>query len=198
MTQDQELPEELKRLDASLRSVQFRPRASLLPEVQGRLRRGESSEGVAPSRRDWFVLRAIAAVLVVGVGVALWVGQRSRGITMDRCCYDLDGGGTTDDGVLVVTRGGQAVRRIAVYEDRDGSKSLTAGDVVRFDRGPELTVGDTTVPGLVTTRHCCLDYDGGGPDDDGLLVMGVPPDRVMMVALYEVHPRQPSPHYPLR
>jgi len=198
MTQDMEIPDPLKDLDASLRGVRFQPRASLLPEVQGRLRRGESSEGVAPLRFDWLALRAIAAVLVAGVGVALWVGQRNRGITMDHCCYDLDGGGSTDDGVLVVTRGGQAVRRIAVYEDRDSSRSLTAGDVVRFDRGSELTVGDTTVPGMVTTRHCCLDYDGGGPDDDGLLVMGVPPDQVMMVALYEVRPRQPSPHYPLR
>jgi hypothetical protein len=37
----------------------------------------------------------------------------------------------------------------------------------------------------VTTQHCCLDFDGGGPADDGLLVIGVPPDRVMMAAIYE-------------
>ena len=198
MTQDPELPDALKDLDAALRGVRFQPRASLLPEVQGRLRRGEPLKGVAPLRRDRLLLRAIAAVLVVGVGIALWVQQRSRAITMDRCCYDLDGGGSADDGVLVVTRGGEAVRRIAVYEDRDHSGSLTPGDIVRFDRGSTVTMGDTTAEGLVTTRHCCLDYDGGGPADDGLLVMGVPPDKVMMVALYEVRPRQLSPHYPLR
>jgi hypothetical protein len=198
VTQDPELPEALKDLDASLLGVRFQPRASLLPEVLGRLRREEPLKGVAPLHRSRLALRAIAAALVAAVGVAIWVGQRSHGITMDHCCYDLDGGGSFDDGVLVVTRGGEAVRRIAVYEDRDGSRSLTSGDVVRFERGSTLTVGDTAAEGLVTTRHCCLDYDGGGPADDGLLVMGVPPDRVMMVALYEVRPRQPSPHYPLR
>ncbi len=198
MKHDPEFPEALRDLDASLRGVRFRPRASLLPEVLGRLRREEPLKGVAPLHRSRLALRAIAAALVAAVGVALWVGQQSRGITMDRCCYDLDGGGSFDDGVLVVTRGGNAVRHIAVYEDRDGSQSLTSGDVVRFERGSKLIVGDTAAEGLVTTRHCCLDYDGGGPADDGLLVMGVPPDRVMMVALYEVRPRQPSPHYPLR
>ena len=42
--------------------------------------------------------------------------------------------------------------------------------------------------GLVTTEHCCLDFDGGGPSDDALLVIGVPPDRVMMAAIYERRP----------
>lgn len=41
---------------------------------------------------------------------------------------------------------------------------------------------------LITIRHCCVDFDGGGPDDDGLLVVGVAPDRVMMAALYEETP----------
>ncbi|MBA3259286.1 MAG: hypothetical protein H0T68_07475, partial [Gemmatimonadales bacterium] len=38
---------------------------------------------------------------------------------------------------------------------------------------------------LVTIERCCLDFDGGGPDDDGLLVIGVPPDRIVMAAIYE-------------
>ena len=42
--------------------------------------------------------------------------------------------------------------------------------------------------GLVTTRHCCIDLDGGGPSDDALLVIGVPPDRVVMAAIYEERP----------
>jgi hypothetical protein len=37
----------------------------------------------------------------------------------------------------------------------------------------------------VTIEHCCLDFDGGGPADDGLVVIGVPPDRVVMAAIYE-------------
>jgi hypothetical protein len=43
----------------------------------------------------------------------------------------------------------------------------------------------TLANGLVTFEHCCLDFDGGGPADDGLLVIGVPPDRVVMAAIYE-------------
>ncbi len=39
--------------------------------------------------------------------------------------------------------------------------------------------------GLVTIEHCCVDFDGGGPADDGLVVIGVPPDRVVMAAIYE-------------
>ena len=192
-------PDGLRDLDAALRAVRFQPRVSLLPEVMGRLRRGEQFKGVAPLRRSRPVLLAIAVGVIAVLGASLWVAQRSQGITVDRCCYDFDGGGTFDDGVLVVTRGGAAVRRIAVYEDRDHSRSLTPGDVVRYDRGATLIVGDTMISGLVTTRHCCTDYDGGGPADDGLVVVAVPPDRVAMVALYETPPAGSSaPFYRLR
>jgi len=30
-----------------------------------------------------------------------------------------------------------------------------------------------------------MDFDGGGPEDDGLLVIGVPPDKVLMAAIYQ-------------
>ena len=41
--------------------------------------------------------------------------------------------------------------------------------------------------GARTTEFCCLDYDGGGPNDDALLVVGQPPDRITMAAIYEHH-----------
>jgi hypothetical protein len=85
-----------------------------------------------------------------------------------------------------------------VYEDRDGSRSFTVSDLLRFSRGAEPTVVDPAADGMVTIRHCCLDFDGGGPQDDGLLVLGVPPDRVMMVALYEESPSRGRSGYPLR
>jgi hypothetical protein len=44
---------------------------------------------------------------------------------------------------------------------------------------------EASAAGLVTIEHCCLDFDGGGPADDGLVVLGVPPDRVVMAAIYE-------------
>ncbi len=39
--------------------------------------------------------------------------------------------------------------------------------------------------GAVAMDHCCLDYDAGGPSDDGILLVGVPPDRVLLATLYE-------------
>jgi hypothetical protein len=54
--------------------------------------------------------------------------------------------------------------------------------------------------GLVTIEHCCLDFDGGGPADDGLVVIGVPPDRVVMAAIYERRPGEEAgpAGFPLR
>lgn len=177
-------PDELRELDQALRGIRFRPRESLGAEIAARARGAEVSE-VRPSsipRR----LPLIAACLA-GLVVAGWVGWTLTLVTVDRCCYDLDGGSDRDDGVLVLARRNEEIRRLAVYEDRDGSRSYSAGDVLRFSRGPVPTVLEATGD-LVTTNHCCRDFDGGGPDDDGLLVVGVPPDRVMMVALYEESP----------
>jgi hypothetical protein len=45
---------------------------------------------------------------------------------------------------------------------------------------------------LVTLERCCPDFDGGGPSDDGSLVVGVPPDRVVMAAISERGPAPPD------
>lgn len=50
---------------------------------------------------------------------------------------------------------------------------------------------------LVTIERCCLDFDGGGRDDDALLVLGVPPDRVVMAAIYERPAAGDAPALPL-
>jgi hypothetical protein len=109
-------------------------------------------------------------------------------LTVDRCCYDLDGGGPADDGVLVLAERDAKVHRLRVYEDVDGSRSFTPGDLVRLDRGEKPAIRSTGGGRVVTTERCCLDFDGGGPDDDGLLVIGVPPNRVLMAAIYETGP----------
>jgi hypothetical protein len=199
MTERDLPPEDLRDLDRSLGSVRFEPRASLLPEVLGRLRGGERSKGAAPSpsRRHllrWGAVAAIALIAAVSTLVTRWAPGR---VTVDRCCFDFDGGGAVDDGVLVVSLGGREVRRVAVYEDRDGSRSFTPADVIRFDRGATPALAALPGSGLITARFCCSDYDGEGPSDDGLLVVGAPPDRVTMVALYEHRPDQPS-QFPLR
>jgi hypothetical protein len=104
---------------------------------------------------------------------------------VDRCCYDLDGGRDQDDGVLIEAERDDRVHRLRVYEDRDRSRTFSAGDLLRLDRGRELSVDGHDASGRVTIERCCVDFDGGGPSDDGLLVIGVPPDRVVMAAIYE-------------
>jgi hypothetical protein len=133
-------------------------------------------------------IAALAILTVAGGAVVLLslnLGGRTEMVTVDRCCYNLDGGVELDDGVLVVAERDARVHRLRIYEDLDGSRSFTPGDLVRLDRGSEPTVHGVAGGGLVTIEQCCLDFDGGGPDDDGLLVVGVPPDRVVMAAIYE-------------
>jgi hypothetical protein len=89
-----------------------------------------------------------------------------------------------------------------VYEDLDGSRDFSAGDLIRLDRGPAPVMQKALDGGLITTDHCCLDFDGGGYADDGLLVIGVPPNRVVMPAIY-ARPRgfagaDPAAGWPLR
>jgi hypothetical protein len=106
-------------------------------------------------------------------------------ISVDRCCYDLDGGGLPDDGALVVGERDGRVFQLQLYEDRDGSGSFTPGDVMRYDRRGAVTDQRVT-PGATTIQHCCQDLDGGGPPDDGIFVLATPPDRIHTAAIYQL------------
>jgi hypothetical protein len=188
-------PDDLRDLDAMLRQVQFEPRASLGAEIEGRFRRGEQ-----PRRPPLRIARFGAAAALVSAGMAaLWLVliQPQGHLTVDQCCQDLDGGGDADDGVRVVSRGGTEVKFLQVYEDVDGSGSYTPGDRIRYEReaGPALTV--PIAPGAKTVELCCLDYDGGGPDDDALMIVSFPPDRISMAAIIERGAGQQHPA-PLR
>jgi hypothetical protein len=184
MNEDTGIPPEAAEMDRALRGIGFRPRASLGPEVLGRLRRGEWPDGTVSPKPRRPALAAVAAALVLATGAAL-VFRAPGSVMVDRCCYDLDGGGDADDGVVVFAGRDAKVHQLRIYEDLDGSGGFTAGDLVRLDRGGSPAMHDAAVAGLVTIEHCCLDFDGGGPADDGLLVIGVPPDRVVMAAIYE-------------
>jgi len=172
-----------------LAGLHFTPRASLGPEIAGRARRGESPRGGQGASRS-MSLRAMlglaaSLMLVVSAGVLTWkaIGPAVR---IDSCCQDLDGGGTADDGFVLEARGRQ-VNRLRLYEDRDGSRTLSSADVVRFARG--------AVPALAgerdarTTRICCADLDGEGLADDGVLVMSEAGEAIVLAAVYEQHPR---------
>ncbi len=175
---------ELRDLDRRLRGISFAPRASLGPEILGRLRRGERAGGTGPTPRPRRLLAAIAAALVAAMGVALAL-RSPASMTVDRCCYDLDGGGDADDGVVVLAERDARVHQLRIYEDLDRSGTFTEGDLIRLDRGASPAMHRAATEGLMTIEHCCLDFDGGGPADDGLVVIGVPPDRVVMAAIYE-------------
>jgi hypothetical protein len=204
MSDDEGIPPDLEALDRSLSGIRLQPRASLGPEIEGRLRRGETPDEPGRWRfsRQARVVAGMAASLLLLAGLAVYL-RPTASVVVDRCCYDLDGGGVEDDGVLIVAERDARVHRLQVYEDRDRSHHSSAGDVIRLDRGDAPAMGTGPAEGLVTTRHCCIDLDGGGPSDDALLVIGVPPDRVVMAAIYEERdenrPRQGSAHaLPLR
>jgi len=182
-----EMPEDLRELDRKLRAMRFGPRSSFEPELLGRLRRSDRPRGRPKGASRRHLVTAAVAVLAAGGALTLANPGFFPGstVTIDRCCYDLDGGGEADDGVLIHAQRDDRVHRLRVYEDLDGSRSFTPADLVRLDRAGTPAVHGLAGEGIVTIERCCLDFDGGGPDDDGLLVMGVPPDRVLMAAIYE-------------
>jgi hypothetical protein len=107
-------------------------------------------------------------------------------VTIDRCCFDLDGGGKPDDGVQVVAERDGKVYRLSIYEDRDRSGGHTSLDIIRLDRSGRPPREEAAPAGLTTIRHCCQDLDGGGAPDDGVVVSGWPPDRILTAAIYEL------------
>lgn len=182
-----ELPDDLRELHEKLRAVRFNPGASFGPELLGRLRRGDRPADLrANPHRQVLIAAAVAGLALAGaIAASHFTGAGTVMLTIDRCCYDLDGGGDADDGVLVLAERDASVHRLRVYEDVDGSRNYSAGDLLRLDRGPQPAMAGVAGLGAITIEHCCTDFDGGGPNDDGLLVIGVPPDRVLMAAIYE-------------
>jgi len=174
-------------MDRLLRSIRFSPRASLGPELWGAMAGGGTLHGES-RHSPWLVMAFLAAMLALAAAIAgFWtrVVPNFRLSTIDRCCFDLDGGGTADDGIAIITRAGENVRHLTIYEDRDHSGTLTPADTVRFSRGREPIVTPVLSAGLGVKKLCCLDYDGGGKSDDGLLIIGRAPDLIAAAAIFE-------------
>jgi hypothetical protein len=54
----------------------------------------------------------------------------------DVCCFNLDGGGRGDDGMLTISRPGQVVDCVVLYEDQAGTRAFSPRDPVRFVSRP--------------------------------------------------------------
>ncbi len=187
-------PRDNDELERQLESIRFEPRASLGAEIRGRAERGEQPRVFPSQKRRILILTAAMAAGIGAISVGLIAVEARSQTTVDRCCQDLDGGGDADDGIVVTTRRGVAVKYLKIYEDLDKSGGYTPGDPVRFIRqGTPVIAG--SAEGSQTTEFCCLDYDGGGPSDDALLVISRPPDRITMAAIIErgSSSRQPAP-----
>ncbi len=133
---------------------------------------------------------AAAALLIWWAGAGLWTGEETVGtgvgqVTLDHCCSDLDGGGEADDGVLIEAGEDESVLRLAIYEDSDGSGGYTPADIIRAGPDSPASTAGPLPRGSITLDHCCQDFDAGGPADDGILLVSVPPDRVLVAAVYE-------------
>ncbi len=100
--------------------------------------------GVSSIRRTPRWAMAIAGVAAAAV-VATFIlrgepatHSRVAGATrvQDVCCFNLDGGGPGDDGLLTVSRAGQIVDCVVLYEDRTGTRAFSPRDPVRFVSRP--------------------------------------------------------------
>jgi hypothetical protein len=81
-------------------------------------------------------LAVVATALAVGRGngaMATAVGPGRQ----DVCCWDLDGGGPSDDGVMTISREGEMLDCVVLYDDLDRSRSFSYGDAVRYMSRPE-------------------------------------------------------------
>jgi hypothetical protein len=175
-----------------LAGLRFEPRASLGPEIRGRVRRGEVARGgLGPRRRAAWRWLAAAALLVVAIPAGLTLRQfATPGTRVDHCCSDLDGGSGADDGYVVQARG-RRIESVTVYEDADGNGRLSPGDRVRLARGDRPIVAPDSV--LNSIRVCCVDLDGEGAADDGLLVLNGADERVVLAGIFEQGRRSPTP-----
>jgi hypothetical protein len=91
--------------------------------------------GAGSSRLAWAVA-ALFAVATLTLGA-----DRLRGTSrvmagdaghQDICCWDLDGGGRSDDGVMTRSSAGELLDCVVLYDDLDRSRSFTPGDAVRY------------------------------------------------------------------
>lgn len=86
---------------------------------------------------------ALATLVASAAAIGLWLGNTptmhatASGVYRmhDVCCFNLDGGEHADDGMLTVSRAGEVVDCVLLYEDRAGIKRFAQRDPLRFAGG---------------------------------------------------------------
>lgn len=189
-----DVPPRLRSLDADLRSVRFRPRDDLEDEVLGRVARARRERRTAPLG-GWLRDAGAAAAVLAMVGL-LGLLERagagratvgSAGETSATAAPHISGGWAMQWGpdARVLALGPPAERRSA------GDRELRCGRVESRIRcrgvAPEAipSPADPGGSGAVLRDFCCLDYDGGGPADDGVRVVAGRDETVLDFWIYE-------------
>lgn len=140
------------------------PCAHLLDELRAIDARATSLLGtVLPRRRrptlgyGWRVAIPITTTIAAGLMATFLLtatptthARAAGGYTVqDVCCFNLDGGERADDGMLTVSRVGQIVDCVLLYEDRAGLRRFAEQDPLRFVSTPNSA--DHCEPGLLAT-----------------------------------------------
>jgi hypothetical protein len=103
-----------------------------------------------PPRRRYGSTIGLAAAVVLGALLTASLRQqpathtRTAGAArvQDVCCFNLDGGARRDDGMLTVSRAGQVVDCVVLYEDRAGTHAFSPHDPLRFISRPPSCTSD--------------------------------------------------------
>ena len=103
-------------------------------------------------RSAWAALAIGSATLLTALAVALahrpavhGDANRANAQMQDVCCWDLDGGGPGDDGIFTLSRAGEVVECVVLYDDVDGSTTLTPADHIRYVSSPRAC-GTSSAP----------------------------------------------------
>jgi hypothetical protein len=94
-------------------------------------------------QRSSYARRSVTVLaMATAAGIAVMIARSGAPTThartagtaqvQDVCCFNLDGGGSRDDGMLTVSRAGQVVECVVVYEDQAGTRSFSRRDPLRF------------------------------------------------------------------
>lgn len=193
---DAGIPPELQDVDEELRRVRFTPRSGLEDDVLARLPASGDEEReptpVPPVARGRGAVRAAAVlVLVAAMGLLARVGAGGDGGSTAPVAADRTGSAPEDGFTL---RWGSDARVVALGSGVTGERGSN-GRGVRCGRIGDRLGCSGTEPGaayFATARgpavlrdFCCLDYDGGGPPDDGIRVVAGQGEAVVDFWIYE-------------